>query len=316
MDTKKIGAFLKQCRKENNLTQEQLAEKFGVSARTVSRWETGSNMPDLSILIELADYYDIEIKELLDGERSSTMNKEMKETLVLIISMIILTGCGGSGKTEEKNPYEGKWVAVSAQMMGMSVSIDETFGGAFEFEVKNNGKVSFSVGDTTGNGKWSVEDNQFILSIEGEEMVGIIGKDIISFDNMLEMGVKVIFAKDGTDAMDPALYLTEEENAVIGEWAAESVEELLGDGPQTSMEGVDNINDALRLDFKSDRNVTVIYKGEEIGTFPWSVALGYCSIESENPSLTVMINDDGTLKVDYSDDDDYYTFHCVKSDGE
>ena len=76
------------------------------------------------------------------------------------------------------------------------------------------------------------------------------------------------------------------------------------------------INDALRLDFKSDRNVTVIYKGEEIGTFPWSVALGYCSIESENPSLTVMINDDGTLKVDYSDDDDYYTFHCVKSDSE
>lgn len=219
--------------------------------------------------------------------------------LVLIISMIALIGCGGSGKTGEKNPYEGKWVAVSAQMMGMSVSIDETFGGAFEFEVKNNGKVSFSVGDTTGNGKWSVEDNQFILSIEGEEMVGIIGKDIISFDNMLEMGVKVIFAKDGTDAMDPALYLTEEENAVIGEWAAESVEELLGDGPQTSMEGVDNINDALRLDFKSDRNVTVIYKGEEIGTFPWSVALGYCSIESENPSLTVMINDDGTLKVDY-----------------
>ena len=62
MDTKKIGAFLKQCRKEKNLTQEQLAEKFGVSARTVSRWETGSNMPDLSILVELADYYDIEIK--------------------------------------------------------------------------------------------------------------------------------------------------------------------------------------------------------------------------------------------------------------
>lgn len=81
MDTKKIGAFLKQCRKEKNLTQEQLAEKFGVSARTVSRWETGSNMPDLSILVELADYYDIEIKELLDGERSLTMNKEMKETL-------------------------------------------------------------------------------------------------------------------------------------------------------------------------------------------------------------------------------------------
>ena len=67
MDTKKIGAFLKQCRKEKNLTQEQLAEKFGVSSRTVSRWETGSNMPDLSILV--------------DGERSQPMNQEMRETL-------------------------------------------------------------------------------------------------------------------------------------------------------------------------------------------------------------------------------------------
>ena len=81
MDTKKIGAFLKQCRKEKNLTQEQLAEKFEVSARTVSRWETGINMPDLSILVQLAEYYDVEIRELLDGDRSQTMNKEMKETL-------------------------------------------------------------------------------------------------------------------------------------------------------------------------------------------------------------------------------------------
>ena len=81
MDTKKIGAFLKQCRKEKNLTQEQLAEKFGVSARTVSRWETGINMPDLSILVQLAEYYDVEMRELLDGERSQTMNKEMKEIL-------------------------------------------------------------------------------------------------------------------------------------------------------------------------------------------------------------------------------------------
>ena len=85
MDTKKIGAFLKQCLKEKNLTQEQLAEKFEVSARTVSRWETGINMPDLSILVQLAEYYDVEIREHLDGERSQTMNKEMKETLDKVV---------------------------------------------------------------------------------------------------------------------------------------------------------------------------------------------------------------------------------------
>ena len=81
MDSQKIGAFLRILRKEKNLTQEQLAEILGVSGRTVSRWETGSNMPDLSIMIELADYYDIDIKELLNGERKSEMDKELKETL-------------------------------------------------------------------------------------------------------------------------------------------------------------------------------------------------------------------------------------------
>ncbi len=56
MDQKKIGRFLKELRKEKNITQEQLAEKIKVSGRTASRWETGSNMPDISLLAELADF--------------------------------------------------------------------------------------------------------------------------------------------------------------------------------------------------------------------------------------------------------------------
>jgi transcriptional regulator with XRE-family HTH domain len=70
MDTIKIGNFLRELRKEKNLTQEQLADVFNVSARTVSRWETGSNMPDISILVEIADYYDLDVREILNGERS------------------------------------------------------------------------------------------------------------------------------------------------------------------------------------------------------------------------------------------------------
>lgn len=57
MDQKKIGGLLRELRRERGLTQEQLAEQFDVSARTVSRWETGSNLPELSMLIELADFY-------------------------------------------------------------------------------------------------------------------------------------------------------------------------------------------------------------------------------------------------------------------
>ena len=82
MNQQKIGEFLKQLRKEKGLTQEQLAEHFYISSRTVSRWETGSNMPDVSMLIELADFYDVDIREIIDGERKSeTMDNEMKDTL-------------------------------------------------------------------------------------------------------------------------------------------------------------------------------------------------------------------------------------------
>ena len=82
IDQVKIGGFLKELRKEKELTQEQLAEKFGVSSRSVSRWENGNTMPELGILVELADYYEVDIKEIIDGERKSEiMKKEEKETL-------------------------------------------------------------------------------------------------------------------------------------------------------------------------------------------------------------------------------------------
>ncbi|MBQ2465362.1 MAG: helix-turn-helix transcriptional regulator, partial [Treponema sp.] len=48
MDMVKIGKFIAQCRKEKNLTQAQLAEKFGITDRAVSKWETGNSLPDAS----------------------------------------------------------------------------------------------------------------------------------------------------------------------------------------------------------------------------------------------------------------------------
>jgi len=81
MDQKRIGSFLRELRTEKSLTQEQLAERLNVSGRTVSRWENGNNMPDLSIIVELAAFYDIDIRELLNGERKNEkMNEDLKET--------------------------------------------------------------------------------------------------------------------------------------------------------------------------------------------------------------------------------------------
>ena len=85
MDLVKIGKLLQELRKEHGLTQEQLAEQLGVARRTVSRWETGNNMPDLDILVELSDLYSVDLREILSGERKSeTMDQELKETVLQV----------------------------------------------------------------------------------------------------------------------------------------------------------------------------------------------------------------------------------------
>lgn len=86
MDQVKIGKILKELRKAKGLTQEELAQKFYVTDRSVSRWETGSNLPDISVLIELADFYDVDIREIIDGEiKNIKMNEDLKDTLMKIV---------------------------------------------------------------------------------------------------------------------------------------------------------------------------------------------------------------------------------------
>jgi len=100
MDQKKIGEFLKELRTEKKLTQEQLANEFTVSSRTVSRWETGSNLPDIATLVEIADYYEVDVSELIAGERKSDSEKESEEETVNIVAAY--------AKNENEKLY--KWI--------------------------------------------------------------------------------------------------------------------------------------------------------------------------------------------------------------
>ena len=79
MDLVKVGQFIKDLRKEKGDTQEELASKFYVSRRTVSRWETGANLPDIDILIDLADYFNVDLREILNGGKNNNMDNETKE---------------------------------------------------------------------------------------------------------------------------------------------------------------------------------------------------------------------------------------------
>ena len=80
MDAKKFGTFIATLRKENNMTQVELTQKLQVTDKAVSKWERGHNMPDISLLVEISEFFDVSIPEIINGERKSeNMNEEVKE---------------------------------------------------------------------------------------------------------------------------------------------------------------------------------------------------------------------------------------------
>ena len=84
MDQIKIGKFISSCRKEQGMTQAALAERLGISDRAVSKWETGKSMPDSGIMLELCGILNINVNELLSGERIMTevYDKRAEENLL------------------------------------------------------------------------------------------------------------------------------------------------------------------------------------------------------------------------------------------
>ena len=76
MDQIKIGKFIAECRKKQNLTQAQLAEKLDITDRAISKWETGKAMPDSAIMLDLCDILGIKVNELLCGEMIEIEHKD------------------------------------------------------------------------------------------------------------------------------------------------------------------------------------------------------------------------------------------------
>lgn len=84
MDQVKIGKFIAECRKKNNLTQMQLAERLNITDRAISKWENGKTMPDSSIMLDLCNELKISVNELLSGEviKMEDYRKQAEENLL------------------------------------------------------------------------------------------------------------------------------------------------------------------------------------------------------------------------------------------
>lgn len=85
------GEFIKKLRKKNNLTQKEFADKLGVTYQAISKWENGKNMPDILLLKEISNLFDVDIDELLTGKKKNNkIEKRYKFKIILILIFIIL----------------------------------------------------------------------------------------------------------------------------------------------------------------------------------------------------------------------------------
>ena len=88
MNPEKIGNFIKELRKKNNLTQQDLADKYNVTYQAVSKWENAKNLPDISLIRQMSKDFNVSIDDILDGEVSN--NKKANVLFIVFVSLIIM----------------------------------------------------------------------------------------------------------------------------------------------------------------------------------------------------------------------------------
>ena len=119
MDQLKIGKLIAECRKQQGLTQTQLAEKLSITDKAVSKWERGIAMPDSSIMLALCDILGISVNELLSGEKNSMENNnEKNEQLLLAMAKEL--------EQKNKTVWRSMWVimivSITALLAGISIA--------------------------------------------------------------------------------------------------------------------------------------------------------------------------------------------------
>ena len=120
MDMSKMGAFLQTLRKEQGLTQEQLGEKLRISSKTISRWETGTYMPPVEMLLALSELYGVSMNELVAGERLTPeeLPAKAEENLASVIKEN-----DAFHLEERKNYWQEKWLTDHRWSIALLVGV-------------------------------------------------------------------------------------------------------------------------------------------------------------------------------------------------
>ena len=230
--------------------------------------------------------------------------KRMISALLALLLLLSLTACGSKVRADEE--LVGRYDAVTGEMFGFALYGEELDG--FSFDLASGGKGTVTIDGESHNISWENDDATITVKVDNDQLVGTRGKDIFVVENIADTGMSLTFAKEGTEAANKDLYIPESERFMLGAWRSAEVKDILGDPVE------EIAPDALELEFTSDHHVTVTYDGEKVGTFEWSLLGDWGSLDNEDDvQLSWDILED-RLEVDYTVDDEYYTFTCYQGE--
>lgn len=121
MNQEKVGKFIKDIRKKNNLTQQAFANKYGVTYQAVSKWENGKNLPDMVLIKQICADHNIDINELLDGEYKN--NKKKFYLIGIITFLLIIVTIGIILYFNKDDSFEFKTLSSSCDNFELAGSI-------------------------------------------------------------------------------------------------------------------------------------------------------------------------------------------------
>lgn len=106
MNQEKVGKFIAKCRKEKEMTQQELADRLGITDKAVSKWENGRCMPDISFLEPLSTILEVEISEILKGERIKENLEEISSAVEDVVSSV-------NNHNQEKRKKVNNWLKTA-----------------------------------------------------------------------------------------------------------------------------------------------------------------------------------------------------------
>ena len=92
MESEKIALFIKKIRTDNNLTQKDLADKYGVTYQAVSKWENCKNLPDISLLVQMAKDYNVDLADVLNIDIKKNERKTNLKYILIILGIALAIG--------------------------------------------------------------------------------------------------------------------------------------------------------------------------------------------------------------------------------